>query len=109
MSHKDLASSLTQALVHRGLWRGTSPTVARLAIGVGVHFLALEFIKDAIYNFGSKGTGHSHGQLSAAQAFFSGGLSRGVAAAVTCPVTVVKTRMEYVGTSGVQYRVCPFH
>ncbi|DBB10115.1 TPA: hypothetical protein ACH3X3_001699 [Trebouxia sp. C0006] len=88
----------------RGLWRGTSPTVARLAIGVGVHFLALEFIKDAIYNFGSKSTGHSHGQLSAAQAFFSGGLSRGIAAAVTCPVTVVKTRMEYVGTSGVQYR-----
>ncbi|DBA86103.1 TPA: hypothetical protein ACH3X1_005622 [Trebouxia sp. C0004] len=88
----------------RGLWRGTSPTVARLAIGVGVHFLALEFIKDAIYNFGSKNAGHSHGHLSAAQAFCSGGLSRGVAAAVTCPVTVVKTRMEYVGTSGVQYR-----
>lgn len=88
----------------RGLWRGTSPTVARLAIGVGVHFLALEFIKDAIYNFSSKGAGHSHGQLSAAQAFCSGGLSRGVAAAVTCPVTVVKTRMEYVGIAGVQYR-----
>jgi len=28
-----------------------------------VHFLALEFIKDAIYNFGSKGAGRSHGQL----------------------------------------------
>jgi len=90
----------------RGLWRGTSPTVARLALGVGVHFLALEFIKDAIYSFGPKGTEQKHGQLSAGQAFMSGGLSRGVAAAVTCPVTVVKTRMEYVGASGIQYKVC---
>ena len=89
----------------RGLWRGTSPTVARLALGVGVHFLALEFIKDAIYHISAKGKGHKHGELSPFQAFMSGGLSRGVAAAITCPVTVVKTRMEYVGSAGIRYKV----
>ena len=89
----------------RGLWRGTSPTVARLAVGVGVHFLALEYIKDAVYRFSPEGAGHRHGQLSALQAFLSGGISRGIAAAVTCPVTVVKTRMEYVSASSIQYKV----
>lgn len=88
----------------RGLWRGTSPTVARLALGVGVHFLALEFIKDAIHNYSPQGAGQKHGQLSAVQAFLSGGLSRGVAAAVTNPITVVKTRMEYVSASSIQYK-----
>ncbi|KAL3157456.1 hypothetical protein ABBQ32_011922 [Trebouxia sp. C0010 RCD-2024] len=88
----------------RGLWRGTSPTVARLAVGVGVHFLALEFIKDAVYNFSSQGAGQKHGQLTPVQAFMSGGISRGIAAAVTCPVTVVKTRMEYVSASSIKYK-----
>ena len=91
--------------VSRGLWRGTSPTVARLAIGVGVHFLALEYIKDAIYNFSPQGAEHKHGQLSPIQAFLSGGVSRGIAAAVTCPVTVVKTRMEYVSATSIKYKV----
>lgn len=91
--------------VSRGLWRGTSPTVARLAVGVGVHFLALEFIKDAVYNFSSQGAGQKHGQLTPVQAFMSGGISRGIAAAVTCPVTVVKTRMEYVSASSIKYKV----
>lgn len=91
--------------VPRGLWRGTSPTVARLALGVGVHFLALEYIKDAVYKFSPQGAGHKHGQLSAIQAFMSGGISRGIAAAVTCPVTVVKTRMEYVSASSINYKV----
>ena len=92
-------------MICRGLWRGTSPTVARLALGVGVHFLALEFIKDAIHNYSPQGAGQKHGQLSAVQAFLSGGLSRGVAAAVTNPITVVKTRMEYVSASSIQYKV----
>eukprot|EP00959_Pyramimonas_sp_CCMP1952_P430957 9025810-Pyramimonas_sp.AAC.1 len=32
-----------------------------------------------------------------------GAFSRSLAAAVLCPVTVVKTRMEYAGISGVKY------
>jgi solute carrier family 25 protein 38 len=32
-----------------------------------------------------------------------GALSRSLAAAALCPVTVVKTRMEYSGVSGVKY------
>lgn len=75
---------------------------------MGVHFLALEYIKDAVYNFSPQGAGHKHGQLSPVQAFLSGGLSRGIAAAVTCPVTVVKTRMEYVSASSIKYKVI-FH
>ena len=71
---------------------------------MGVHFLALEFIKDAIYNTSSKGAKDKHGELSSGQAFLSGGLSRALAAAVTCPVTVVKTRMEYVGASSIRYK-----
>lgn len=98
----------TRNAVLRGLWRGTSPTVARLAIGVGVHFLALEFIKDAVYNLSPQGTGDKHGRLTPIQAFMSGGISRGIAAAVTCPVTVVKTRMEYVSASSVTYKVCQY-
>lgn len=71
---------------------------------MGVHFLALEFIKDAIYNASNKGAKDKHGELSSGQAFLSGGLSRALAAAVTCPVTVVKTRMEYVGASSIRYK-----
>ena len=72
---------------------------------MGVHFLALEFIKDAVYNSSKRGAQKKHGELSSGQAFVSGGLSRAVAAAVTCPVTVVKTRMEYVDASSVRYKV----
>ena len=67
--------------------------------------MALEFIKDAVYNFSPRGAGHKHGKLSPVQAFLSGGISRGIAAAVTCPVTVVKTRMEYVSASSIKYKV----
>ena len=43
-------------------------------------------------------------RLTKAEAFLAGGLARGVAAAATCPVTVVKTRMEYGGGTAV-YKV----
>ena len=66
----------------------------------------LEFIKDAVYNYSPQGTRDKHGRLTPFQAFMSGGISRGIAAAVTCPVTVVKTRMEYVSASSIQYKVC---
>ena len=44
-------------------------------------------------------------KLTRTEAFLAGGAARAVAAAVTCPVTVVKTRMEYTGGGGVKYTV----
>ncbi len=43
-------------------------------------------------------------KLTKAEAFLAGGVARAAAAAATCPFTVVKTRMEYAGSS-VQYTV----
>ena len=37
-------------------------------------------------------------RLTKLEAFLSGGLARAVAAAATCPFTVVKTRMEFTGS-----------
>lgn len=47
-------------------------------------------------------TGH---KLTATDAFFVGGLSRALAATCLCPVTLVKTRMEYGGPGNVHYKV----
>jgi len=41
--------------------------------------------------------GGSPAKLTKFEAFVSGGLARTVAAAATCPFTLVKTRMEYTG------------
>jgi len=38
-------------------------------------------------------------------AFFAGGLARGVAAAATVPFTIAKTRMEYQGPDAQIYKV----
>ena len=43
--------------------------------------------------------------MSAGDAFLVGGLSRAIAATALCPVTLVKTRMEYGGAGAVQYQV----
>ena len=41
--------------------------------------------------------------MTAAGAAAVGGLSRGMAACISCPVTVVKTRMEYGGANAYTY------
>ena len=43
-------------------------------------------------------------KLTGLEAFVTGGTSRAVAAAALCPVTVVKTRMEY-SVGPVRYKV----
>ena len=85
------------------LWRGTQPTVVRLGIGAGLHFFFLESLKPLLQTTAPDGSTH----MSAWGATLTGGLSRAMAAVVSCPITVVKTRMEYVGGAGAgvpQYR-----
>jgi solute carrier family 25 protein 38 len=81
----------------RALWQGTQPTVIRLGLGAGLHFFFLETIKPLLLRPHPDGSPN----MSAVGAALTGGLSRAMAALISCPVTVVKTRMEYVGAAGV--------
>ncbi|KAK9825889.1 hypothetical protein WJX81_001859 [Elliptochloris bilobata] len=92
----------------RDLWRGTGPTVFRLSIGVGIQFFILDSLKDVFYSRrahdgdgGAAGAqqGNAKPQLTPWEAFVAGGAARAVAAAATCPITVVKTRMEMTGAA----------
>lgn len=84
----------------RGLWRGTGPTVIRLTFGAGLNFALLEVLKSVLEQQQDDGSR----RLEAGRAAVVGGLSRAIAAAVMCPVTLVKTRMEYSGADGVKYK-----
>lgn len=53
----------------RGLWRGTGPTVVRLAFGAGINFVALENLKHFMLDVLPQGTG----QLGFLQAAAVGG------------------------------------
>ncbi|KAK9864781.1 hypothetical protein WJX84_009508 [Apatococcus fuscideae] len=83
----------------RGLWRGTSPTMVRLSLGLALNFLVLENVKSALLEHRkaqrSETSPDGSSKLTAVEAFITGGTSRAIAAAALCPVTVVKTRMEY--------------
>lgn len=71
----------------------------RLGMGAGLHFCFLDSIKAALERR------HPDGKLTSMDAFIAGGVSRAGAAIISCPVTVVKTRMEYGGPGGTQYKV----
>ena len=73
-------------------WRGTQPTVIRLGFGAALHFSLLESIKPLFESRKPDGTVH----MTTLGAALTGGLARGLAAMLSCPITVVKTRMEYV-------------
>jgi solute carrier family 25 protein 38 len=64
-------------------------------MGAGLHFCFLDSIKAAL----------ERRRPDSIDAFLAGGLSRAGAAIISCPVTVVKTRMEYGGPGGTQYKV----
>jgi solute carrier family 25 protein 38 len=81
----------------RDFWRGTQPTVIRLGIGAGLHFFFLESLKPLFETRDENNNLH----LSSMGAVLTGGLSRAMAALVSCPITVVKTRMEYAGSGSV--------
>ena len=73
----------------------------RLGMGAGLHFCFLDSIKAALERR------HPDDKLTSMDAFIAGGVSRAGAAIISCPVTVVKTRMEYGGPGGTQYKVAP--
>ena len=81
-----------------GLWRGTTPTVVRLSFGAGLHFLFLDSLRGVLESR------RPDGKLSSGDAFVAGGLSRAGSAVIMCPITVIKTRMEYGGAGGTQYK-----
>jgi solute carrier family 25 protein 38 len=105
MSHLSRSTVATfKMIIHeggvRGLWRGTGPTVIRLSCGAAVNMVILERLKGALLQQLENGATH----LSSTNAALVGGLSRAVSAACMSPVTLVKTRMEYGGPGGAQYR-----
>ncbi|GFR44914.1 hypothetical protein Agub_g5998, partial [Astrephomene gubernaculifera] len=83
----------------RGLWAGTGPSVLRVGLGAGLHFVLLEQIRWLLSTPSPTAAGQSH--LSNTGAALAGGVSRAIAAILLCPVTVVKTRMEYVSDAAV--------
>ena len=63
--------TMSSSSVCRGLWRGTSPTILRLTVGVSTQFFALELIKDAFARH--RHIGKEDQSLSPWEAFFAGG------------------------------------
>jgi solute carrier family 25 protein 38 len=84
------------------LWRGTQPTVIRLGLGAGLHFFFLDSLRPALEaRFaapGGRADARGRPELTALGAALAGGLSRAAAALAACPITVAKTRMEYVAS-----------
>eukprot|EP00191_Tetraselmis_sp_GSL018_P018603 CAMPEP_0177591214 /NCGR_PEP_ID=MMETSP0419_2-20121207/7872_1 /TAXON_ID=582737 /ORGANISM="Tetraselmis sp., Strain GSL018" /LENGTH=637 /DNA_ID=CAMNT_0019081929 /DNA_START=119 /DNA_END=2028 /DNA_ORIENTATION=+ len=75
----------------QALWRGSSATVVRLGLGAGLHFLFIDIAKSALQRPMPDG----RMGLSPGAAALAGGCARALSAAALCPVTLVKTRLEY--------------
>eukprot|EP00871_Galdieria_phlegrea_P004641 jgi/Galph1/5178/GphlegSOOS_G3829.1 len=83
-----VATSIVANTGFLSLWRGTSPTIIRNCLGVGVYFVSLNAITNFLYSEKSE----SH--MSAWKTLVAGGLSRSVSAVLLCPLSVLKTRLE---------------
>mmetsp|Transcript_8824 Transcript_8824/g.25426 ORF Transcript_8824/g.25426 Transcript_8824/m.25426 type:complete len:322 (+) Transcript_8824:366-1331(+) len=73
------------------MWRGSSATLIRLGLGAGFHFLFIDIAKSALEQPQPDGTM----AVSPLAAAFTGGAARALSAAALCPITLVKTRLEY--------------
>ncbi|KAL2621957.1 hypothetical protein R1flu_002162 [Riccia fluitans] len=88
-----------------GFWRGTGPACVRVGLGAGLYFALLGPVLSSLQAISSKSSGSSlHDKLPMAITMSAGSLTRLLASAITCPITVVKTRMEYAAASGLNYR-----
>jgi len=86
----------------RGLWAGVSASCVRTACGAGLYFLLLERVTREL-NAKFPVSKDSSQTVQGARTFAVGAASRALAAAMLCPLTVVKTRMEYASISGTTY------
>ena len=94
---RTLGSITQEGAAGRGmlnLWRGTSATVLRVGGGAAVHFYVLESLRaredEVPWSKPVRNT-------------FFGGVSRGAAVVLLCPITTVKTRMEASGAAAAAY------
>ena len=90
-----------RAIVHErgllGLWRGTVPSLLRVGFGAGTYFATLSYLMDTHQTKVSALHASSN-----THSFLSGAFARAFAGALLCPLTVVKTRMEWEARS--EYR-----
>ena len=86
----------------RSLWAGVSASCVRTAAGAGLYFLLLERVTRELNERFPMGKDASSTAVGA-RTFAVGAASRSLAATLLCPVTVVKTRMEYATMSGAKY------
>ena len=85
------------------LWSGVVPACLRVGGGAGLYFLCLSSTQKALAERWPKDRDGSP-RLASPRTFSLGAFSRATAAVVFCPITVVKTRMEYAAVSGERFR-----
>ena len=79
-----------------GLWRGSAPTLLRVVLGAGVYFTCLgHLLGDNTTPPKNARSAAQRKQASAAHTFAAGFSARAFAAALLCPLTVIKTRAEF--------------
>jgi solute carrier family 25 protein 38 len=74
----------------RSLWAGTMASTVRLAGGIALYFVFLGEVESVSRRL----LGQLSGAGAAVRDVLVGGISRGLAAALFCPITVLKTRAE---------------
>jgi solute carrier family 25 protein 38 len=86
----------------RGLWAGVTASCIRTAAGAGLYFLLLERVTRELNTKFPPGK-DTNQTAAGLRTFGVGAASRSLAATLLCPITVVKTRMEYASVSGATY------
>jgi solute carrier family 25 protein 38 len=75
----------------------------RTAAGAGLYFLLLERVTKEVNARFPESPNASQSSVALMKTFAVGAVSRSLAATLLCPLTVVKTRMEYTSMSGTAY------
>lgn len=96
------ASCIVKQEGMRGLWAGVTASCIRTAAGAGLYFLLLERVTREL-NARFPPAKDKNQTLDGLRTFSMGAVSRSLAATLLCPITVVKTRMEYASVSGTTY------
>lgn len=105
-------SHISRDIIHHegvtGLWRGITPAILRIAIGSSLYFSIQTQLLQSIqlYQLNNNVTidDKSNNQLiNKTKYLFVGGVSRGIAVALACPISVIKTRYEGISRGNKQY------